>query len=187
MPRLVDADRRRGKLADAAACAIARSGIDGASLREVAAEAGWTTGALVHYFANKRELLAFTLRASLNSRCARRSDHAALTPDRALRTMLVDALPTTEEMTLHWVVALAFAGQAGSDPGLALIQRNAYLKFRATVIALIEICRPDLESDQEAERLLALVNGIALQSLFDPVLWTESRQLSALDAGRGHR
>ena len=77
MPKLVDADQRRGELAEAAARVIARSGIDGASMREVAAEAGWTTGALVHYFANKQELLAFTLQASLDRRRARHSDRAA--------------------------------------------------------------------------------------------------------------
>ncbi len=143
MPKLVDADQRRGELAEAAARVIARSGIDGASLREVAAEAGWTTGALVHYFANKRELLAFTLQASLDRRRARHSDRAALEPEQALRAMLVDALPTTPETTLHWVVTLAFAGQASSDPELAMIQREAYLDFRAAVIELVEICRPD--------------------------------------------
>jgi len=183
MPKLVDADQRRGELAEAAARVIARSGIDGASLREVASEAGWTTGALVHYFANKRELLAFTLQASLDSRRARHSDRAALEPEQAMRAMLVDALPTTPETTLHWIVTLAFAGQASSDPELAMIQRDAYLDFRAAVIELVEACRRDVEPDHEAERLIAVVNGIALQSLFDPVLWSESRQVAALDAG----
>ena len=187
MPKLVDADQRRVELAEAAARVIARSGIDGASLREVAAEAGWTTGALVHYFANKRELLAFTLQASLDRRRARHSDRAALEPEQAVRAMLVDALPTTPETTLHWVVTLAFAGQASSDPELAMIQREAYLDFRAAVIELVAICRPDVEPDHEAERLIAVTNGIALQSLFDPVLWTEPRQVAALDAGLGRR
>lgn len=183
MPKLVDADQRRGELAEAAARVIARSGIDGASLREVAAEAGWTTGALVHYFANKRELLAFTLQASLDRRRARHSDRAALEPEQALRAMLVDALPTTPATTLHWIVTLAFAGQASSDPELAMIQREAYLDFRAAVIALVETIHSDLEPDREAERLIAVVNGIALQALFDPVLWSEPRQVAALDAG----
>jgi hypothetical protein len=38
-------------------------------------------------------------------------------------------------------------------------------------------------AEQEAERLIALVDGIALQALFAPDLWTEQRQLAALDAG----
>ena len=187
MPKLVDADQRRVELAEAAARVIARSGIDGASLREVAAEAGWTTGALVHYFANKRELLAFTLQASLDSRRARRADRATLPPEQALRAMLLDTLPTTPETARHWVVTLAFAGQASSDPELASIQREAYLDFRRTVIASVAASCPRADPATEAERLIALVDGIALQALFDPGLWTETRQVRALDEGLTRR
>ena len=38
-------------------------------------------------------------------------------------------------------------------------------------------------ADREAERLIALVNGIALQALFAPDLWTEQRQVDALEVG----
>ena len=184
MPKVVDVDQRRIELADAATRVIARSGIDGASLREVAAEAGWTTGALVHYFANKQELLAFTLQTSLDRRRSRHADRASMSPAEALRATLRSALPTTPETTLHWVVTLAFAAQASADADLAVIQREAYLDFRDTVSALVagEV-RARAAVEQEAERLIALVNGIALQALFAPDLWTEQRQLAALDAG----
>ncbi len=184
MPKVVDADQRRSELADAAARVIARSGIDGASLREVAAEAGWTTGALVHYFANKRELLAFTLQASLDRRRSRHADRASMTPAEALDATLRSALPTTPETTLHWIVTLAFAGQASADPELATIQRDAYLDFRDTVSALVAgERRPREDADREAERLIALVNGIALQAVFAPDLWSEHRQVAAFEAG----
>ncbi len=42
-------------------------------------------------------------------------------------------------------------------------------------------------AEREAERLIALVDGIALQALFAPDLWTEQRQLAALDVGMGAR
>ena len=61
MPRVVDVEERRQELTDAAARLIARAGIGAATMREVAAEAGLTTGALTHYFADKRELLQCTL------------------------------------------------------------------------------------------------------------------------------
>jgi len=100
MPKVVNADQRRVELADAAARVIARNGIDGASLREVAAEAGWTTGALVHYFANKRELLAFTLQASLDQRRSRHADRPT-SSEQTLRATLFDALPITPATRLH--------------------------------------------------------------------------------------
>lgn len=184
MPKVVDADQRRSELADAAAHVIARSGIDGASLREVAAEAGWTTGALVHYFANKQELLAFTLQASLDRRRSRHADRASLSPSEALHDILRSALPITPETTLHWIVTLAFAAQSSADANLAAIQRTAYLDFRDTVSALVAGERRARDgADREAERLIALVNGIALQALFAPDLWTEQRQVDALEIG----
>jgi AcrR family transcriptional regulator len=184
MPKVVDADQRRSELADAAARVIARSGIDGASLRDVAAEAGWTTGALVHYFANKRELLAFTLQASLDRRRSRHADRSEMSPADALQATLRSALPTTPESTLHWIVTLAFAAQASADAGLATIQREAYLHFRATISGLLERDHgASANIDRESERLIALVNGIALQAIFAPDLWTEERQMAALEAG----
>lgn len=185
MPKVVNTDQRRGELADAAARVIARAGIDGVSLREVAAEAGWTTGALVPYFATKRELLAFTLQASLDRRRARHAERATMAPDEALRGLLFGPLPTTPDATLHWTVTLAFAAQASADPELATIQRQAYLHFRTAVIELVvasKRCEPGDAATTEAERLIATVNGIALQALFAPDLWTDDRQRAALSA-----
>lgn len=185
MPKVVDAGQRRSELADAAARVIARAGIDGASLREVAAEAGWTTGALVHYFTNKQELLAFTLQASLDRRRSRHAERAAMAPHDALRQTLFGPLPTTPDTTLHWTVTLAFAAQSSADPELAAIQREAYLHFRTTVIDLVVSSgrsKAGVAAAEEAERLITVVNGIALQALFAPDLWTEQRQVAALTA-----
>jgi AcrR family transcriptional regulator len=65
VPKIVDVEQRRADLTDAAARLIARSGIESATMREVAAEAGLTTGALTHYFTDKHELLLTTFQASL--------------------------------------------------------------------------------------------------------------------------
>jgi hypothetical protein len=43
---------------------------------------------------------------------------------------------------------------------------------------------PDVDDAQvEAERLIGLVDGIALQALFDPDSWPADRQLRSLEAG----
>ena len=84
----------------------------------------------------------------------------------------------------HWIVTLAFAAQSSADANLAAIQRTAYLDFRDTVSALVAGERRARDAaDREAERLIALVNGIALQALFAPDLWTEQRQVDALETG----
>ncbi len=184
MPKVVDVEARREELAAAAARVIARSGIGAASMREVAAEAGWTTGTLVHYFRNKQELLRFTLEASLERRRALRPNREALGPDEALRETLLGALPLDVMGRAHWLVTIAFCAQAGNDDELALIQRDAYRDFRQNVGELVVSSgRADATAAEiEAERLIAIVDGVALQALFDPESWPPSRQISALDA-----
>ncbi len=184
MPREVDIDERRAELAAAAARVIARLGIGGATLREVAAEAGWTTGALTHYFANKRELLVFTLSASLDARRARRSERTSLSAEEALQSVLVAALPTDEATMLHWTVTVAFCAQAVCDAELALVQRDAYRDFRADVAKLVRRCgrAAGAAAVTEAERLIATLDGVALQALFDPESWPASRQLAVVDS-----
>ena len=79
MPKVVDIEQRRAELTEAAARLIARSGIESATMREVAAEAGWTTGALTHYFADKRELLLTTFQRR-SPIAGRNAAHATTTP-----------------------------------------------------------------------------------------------------------
>jgi len=183
MPKIVDVDQRRSELAEAAARVIARAGVDGASMRDIATEAGWTTGTLVHYFANKRELLDFTLRASIERRSARRSERSDLSPADALRATLESALPTDDGTRVHWLVTVALAGAAASDADLASTQREAYRDYRSYLIGLLATMPEIDDARTEAERLIGLVDGIALQALFDPDGWPPERQLRALDAG----
>ena len=182
MPKVVDADERRQVLADAAARVIAQSGLGGATLRDVAAEAGLTTGALTHYFADKRELLLFTLQGSLDRR---RSTHPWASTDDALNDLgvfLDGVLPIGDASRLHWMVTIAFASQAAGDPDLAAVQREAYRHFRRSVRELVSRAIEQghlptgLDPLTEAEALIALTDGIAVQALFDPESWPAERQ-----------
>ncbi len=185
MPKVVDVDQRRLELAEAAARVIARSGVDGASMRDIAAEAGWTTGTLVHYFADKHALLDFTLRASIERRRTVRSTRSDQSAAEALRATLITALPTNDDTRVHWIVTLALAGAAAGDRRLAETQRDAYRDFRGYVVDLLTRIGDVTDVEIEAERLIALVDGIALQALFDPASWPADRQRRALEAGIG--
>src|SRR3954464_14500290 len=116
MPKIVDIAQRRAELTEATARLIARSGIEAATMREIAAEAGWTTGALTHYFADKRELLLATFEASLAARRSRRAELNDASAGARLRASLEGALPIDEDRRRHWLVTLAACSHATGSP-----------------------------------------------------------------------
>ena len=184
MPKVVNFHERRANLTEAAARVIARSGIGAATMRDVAAEAGCTTGALTHYFAGKRELLLCTFQASLERRWAERARRDSVDPVGRLVASLEGALPLDETRRLHWMVTIAFCAQAAGDVELAATQRDAYREFRGYVARLIGECKLAKGPGAEnlAERLIAAADGIAVQALFDPERWSPMHQLATLHA-----
>ena len=181
MPKVIDVQQRRTEITEAATRVIARAGIEAATMREVAAEGGWTTGVLAHYFTDKRELLLATFQASLAQRRSLRPP-ATASADARLRSSLEGALPLDESRRRHWLVTLASCTQASGDAELATAQQDAYREFREHVGRLGIEAGLCTESDARptAERLIGLADGIAIQALFDPVSWPAHRQLSTL-------
>jgi len=65
MPKKVDHEQRRRELAAALRRVVSRGGVESASIRAVAAEAGWSLGAVQYYFSTRDELLLFAGRQLL--------------------------------------------------------------------------------------------------------------------------
>lgn len=185
MPRVVDPDQRRAVLAAAAIRVIAENGLEGTKLREVASEAGWTTGALTHYFSDKRELLKFAMQSSLEHLHSRHLADIAARGD-ALSVVLEQALPLDEDRLRHWKVTLALTTQSFTDPELAQLKRRAYRRWRRSIAAALAEgiadgrFSADLDPENTADELIALVDGVALQALFDPERWPADKQLGFL-------
>ncbi|QSB06291.1 TetR/AcrR family transcriptional regulator [Natronoglycomyces albus] len=59
MPKIVDHQQRREQLAEAVFRLVVREGLASASVRNVAAEAGWSSGSVRYYFPRHDELKAF--------------------------------------------------------------------------------------------------------------------------------
>ena len=120
MPKHVAHDARRRELAEAACAVVARDGVDGATLRAVATEAGWSVGSMRYYFATKADLLVFALHyvsERIEERIGRQaSDASALA---ALRAAVVELLPFDADRRREALVWLAFMARAGVEPRLA--------------------------------------------------------------------
>jgi hypothetical protein len=101
-----------------------------------------------------------------------------------LRAALEGALPLDDDRRRHWLVTLACCTQASGDEQLAAAQRDAYREFRDHVAGLVRESgvAPGEDARSVAEALIAIVDGVAMQALFDPESWPPERQLAALAA-----
>jgi TetR/AcrR family transcriptional repressor of bet genes len=190
MPKVVDHEQRREELAAAVWRIASRDGLDAVTIRAVAAEAGWSTGALHHYFADKEELLLFAFR-EIADRVGRRvaeAREAARDPLELARELLAIGLPLDPGRCDETRVWFAFLGLALTRPALARAQGAAYGQWRRLVASALEQAQADGTIDsaidplREAAGLVALVDGLAVQAMFEPSGPSEERQLELLDA-----
>lgn len=170
MPRHVDHDARRRQIAEAVCELIAERGIEGVTLRDVAARAGVSMGAVQRAFP-KDGMLGFALDhivAQAHQRAADRIEQAGLTE--SARALLVVCL---QELALagpgqrtQAVVWLTFAAQAAVREQLAGVLRDYYDKGLGLLVWLIEHgqligeIRADIDAGEQARVLHALADGL---------------------------
>lgn len=180
-------NNRRVEVSEAAWRVIVREGLDRTSMRAIAQEMNCTTGVVTHYFRNKQELILFALhqvteqlqvlmeRAVVNySGCDR------------LVAMLSSFLPFDQERQEILRVWVAFLGYAvGRDDLMADHQQSAGELRQVIIQELLtlqkqKMIRPDINPEVEANVLLALVNGISLDTLIQSQRLSTEQQETAL-------
>jgi AcrR family transcriptional regulator len=182
VPKQVDHEARREELASALWRVVTHEGIEAASLRRVAAEAGWSTGSLRHYFASQSELLAFAMELVVQ----RVTDRAAaIRPDGSPRELaarvLHEVLPLDAERRAEAQVWLAFTARSVVDPELRGLREVAHGGLRSLCRSAAELLGAR-DLDAAAERLQALVDGLALHAVLDPATTTPARMVELLAA-----
>ena len=180
MPRVVNHEERREEIAEAAWRVIEREGLAGADLREIAREAGHTTGVITHYFRDKRELMTFAFGLLVDRSTARMARASA---EAGLLEALAQILPLDEERRRETAVWLALVSASLTDPQLA---EGLRLRYRQAREAMLPVFRTALEEvpgeDPEdiGDELLAVVDGITVDALSDPERYPPGRQLVLL-------
>jgi len=182
VPKIVDAEARRQEVVQAVFRIIASDGLERASLREVADEAGLAVGSVRHYFASSDELLVFSF-ASVIDRISGRLESALFavegeTPGSAgqhaaVLNLLGQFLPLDEELAVDACVWMAFRHAARIRPVLAAEAERSHRVVAAIVGRLIILLSPgEAAAPQslvtEAERLLATMDGLCMHALLQP-------------------
>ncbi len=180
MPKQVDHAVRREQVATALWRVVMRDGIEGASLRRVAEEAGWSLGSLRHYFATQPELLAFAMELVIERVQRRVGALPTLADPCASATrLLLEVLPLDADRRAEMQVWLAFTMRSLVDPALRGLREGAHTSLRGLCHATLLRLGVD-DCEHESERLHALIDGLALHAILDPHTTTPDRQVELL-------
>ncbi|UXM90434.1 TetR/AcrR family transcriptional regulator [Paenarthrobacter sp. JL.01a] len=182
MPKIVDAEARRQEVVQAVFRIIASDGLERASLREVADEAGLAVGSVRHYFASSDELLIFSFGTVIDRIAGRLEAALAVVEEEgpgspgqhaAVLNLLGQFLPLDEELAVDACVWMAFRHAARIKPVLAPEAERSHRTVAAIVGRLILLLNPGQADHQqslvtEAERLLATMDGLCMHALLQP-------------------
>lgn len=175
MPKIVDHDERRLELVDATWRIIARLGIEGATMREIALEAGFANGALKPYFPTKDTLLTFAFRHVFNRTNERvREVTAGKAGIAALRAFCVEVLPLDSERVNEARIVVPFWQKAINDPEKAAIHRESMDQWHAAILEYLAEARsrgdlsPAVDDPAIAGHLLNMLLGAQIAAALAP-------------------
>ena len=167
---------------------IARNGLGGTTLADVAEESGWSIGSIRHYFPNKDELIAAALwrvGERVDDRIRRRTADGMTMTD--LRIAATELLPLNAEAREDSLVHLAFLAQAAVVPALADAAEDAARRLQEPLAArfayLVQAGElpAHVDAEEEAARLRLLLDGLRLQLITTPLHTTAEWAQAVLD------
>ncbi|MET3695738.1 TetR family transcriptional regulator [Bacillus oleivorans] len=172
MPKLVDHEKRKKQIAEATWRVIVEQGMEGATVRNIAKEAGISLGSLRHYFSTQEELLAYSMnlvKENVTARVLKIAAQELPIKAKALK-MLLELVPTNKESMAEsevWFTFIAYSRHkerfdANQDGVLLGIQQ--LMKF----LRQFDLLKPDINFELETERLYAVIDGLALHAMLNP-------------------
>lgn len=166
--RASEAERRRD-LIEATLDCISDSGLQGATVRQIAIRAGVTGGLIRHYFASKDQMVEEAYRLVIG-RMTEKAEAVEGDPQARLRRFIVINLTEPIANSRSLSLWASFISQVRVDPALAAIHREGYLGFRNALEGLLREYLASAGGDASPENCRWL--AIAVNALLDG-LWLE--------------
>jgi len=178
MPKIVDHEHQREKFARAAIRLIAREGLEGMTMRAVAAEAGLSYGSLFHYFNSKDELLMQAISHSTSEQTRRVNAFSVRFKGlKALEQLMCDDALVDEGSRDESLVWLAFLYKAALKEPFADMHAELISGWLERIRRLLSDARElgelrsGLDLDSEALAIWVYSAGVGQQSLLHPAMF----------------
>lgn len=179
MPKIVDHDHKRKIIAETAWRIIETEGIEKASIRRIASEAGMSSGALRHYFSTQDELLLFIMEYFISRGKKRSGDKSwSKNPLIAVQETLLELVPVDQDKHTETGVWLVFAIRSLTSVALNTkkdeLTEGEYILMEALLEILIKAgyVNKDINIEIEKLRLSAIIEGLSIHALLRPDIFT---------------
>ncbi|UHA72487.1 TetR/AcrR family transcriptional regulator [Paenibacillus sp. 481] len=189
MPKIVNHDTQREMIAEVAWKIVSRDGVEAASVRNIAKEAGLSMGSMRHYFPSQADLYIYLMELVSSKAGKRIQAMIASTSTPTMQQLIhltMQLLPIHNETRLEMEVWLWYNAKAVSTPALkplnAKIYEETYLLIKLVIDALIhlKLAKKGIDPHYEMDRLYALVDGLALHCFMHPSEASEEKIASIL-------
>jgi AcrR family transcriptional regulator len=163
VPKVSDTHRaeRRQQILDAATACFARDGFHRTSMQDIVKESGVSAGLLYRYFAGKDDMIA----AIVSDWHEQRSVALADNPVQAYLTLLRSVGDPDARERLQ--IGVQTWAEAVRSPRIQDLVRNGVDEPREAAAAFIARQAPDTDADALARVLIAIYQGLLLQTVWD--------------------
>ena len=182
MPKIVDHDARRQRIALAALAIIAEEGTKAVSIRSIAAMLGGSAARVTHYYPTRADLmldlvtqLSATWQAELDQLLSN-----VQTPGEALRSVVHWLLPLDEDSQREERARFQILSSR-DEPGCIAVLVAFDNEIRVILREILNKLVPAPNVERVLDLLRSTTNGISLSNYTDPVAWPAARQLDVVD------
>lgn len=131
MPKIIDHDKRREEIVEVATRLILKGGFEAATMRSIAAEAGFANGALKHYFPGKESIIAAMFENTLAAlEQAAQAHEGTVDAGKQLYDYLLGPIPRDDEQIAAGRILLALWDHAMTDDELGEVYRGHLRRWR---------------------------------------------------------
>ena len=164
------------RIVEAMRSSVARRGISGSTFEHVAREAGVSRGLLHYYFGTKEALLVEVVRRDTEHRIARLDEPlaAASSADEILQILVADLEDSIQNEPGFWVLIFELFTAGRRNPEIQREVGELFNRIRGHMADIFRtkeregVLKLRYDADAVVGYLIALADGIALQTLSDP-------------------
>ncbi|MBP2239384.1 AcrR family transcriptional regulator [Sinorhizobium kostiense] len=185
MPKIIDVEQTRLRIARAACKAIARKGISAVTMIDIANAGGVTTGMITHYFESKVEIIAAAMRIPFLN-MERKIALLLEKGETDLATLLDVAIPTSKKSFEDILIWVNFWGMVAADSDFRKLNAKLHREGRVIFTDALRSGWPESKDwptdifESALRSVVTFIFGLSAGGVTNRAIWTPNVQRSQL-------